>query len=176
MALDQSFMAASSMAASVHRFAVDANLISSLNMYILFTPLSISETSVSFLDINVSVCHWQWSSHYCPLQANWFTQLLVAFFLAPLSCQELEQFSRLRQADFISKFDEMCQLFTERGCPSSFVTSALERVRNIDLEKALKPTKPKTEERIPLIHASVPFEQSSSHKYHFKVSREAIWE
>ena len=36
-------------------FAVDANLISSLNMYNLFTRLSISETSVSFLDINVSV-------------------------------------------------------------------------------------------------------------------------
>ena len=62
----------------------------------------------------------------------------------------------------------MCKLFTERGYPSSIVTSALERVRNIDLEKALKPTKPKIEERIPLIHTSVPFEQSSSHKYHFE--------
>ena len=42
----------------------------------------------------------------------------------------------------------MCKFFAERGSPSSIVTSALERVRNIDRETALKPTEPKTEERI----------------------------
>ena len=38
---------------------------------------------------------------------------------------------------------------SRRGYPSSIVTSALERVRNIDRETALKPTESKTEERTP---------------------------
>ena len=44
----------------------------------------------------------------------------------------------------------MCKFFAERSYPSSIVTSALERVRNIDRETALIPTEPKTEERTPL--------------------------
>ena len=41
----------------------------------------------------------------------------------------------------------MCKFFAERGYPSSIVTSALERLHNIDRETALKP---KTEETTPL--------------------------
>ena len=43
----------------------------------------------------------------------------------------------------------MCKFFAERGYPSSTVTSALERIHNVDRETAIKPTEPKTEERIP---------------------------
>ena len=39
---------------------------------------------------------------------------------------------------------------SRRDYPSAIVTSALERVRNIDRETALKPTEPKTEEITPL--------------------------
>ena len=52
-------------------------------------------------------------------------------------------------SEFISKSDEICKFFAEGGYPSSIVTSALERVRNIDRETALKLTEPNTEERIP---------------------------
>ena len=117
----------------------------------------ISEASVTFLDINVPVNDSGLATtvHYKPTDSHSYLLHSSSHPSHVKNSIPYSQFLRLRRlcsdnSDLISKSDEMCKFFAERSYPSSIVTSALERVRNIDRETALKPTEPKTEERTPL--------------------------
>ena len=116
----------------------------------------ISPISVTFLDINVSIGDSGLATtvHYKPTDSHSYLLYSSSHPSHVKNSIPYSQFLRLRRlcsddSDFGSKSDEMCKFFAERCYPSSTVTSALERVHNIDRETALKPTEPKTEERIP---------------------------
>ena len=117
----------------------------------------ISTSSVTFLDINVSIQNdgLATSVHYKPTDSH--SYLLHSSSHPPHVKNSIpySQFLRLRRlcsddTDFSAKADEICHFFAERNYPNSVVTDALERVHNISRETALKPSESKSEDRIPL--------------------------
>ena len=117
-----------------HPLAMSLTSINSFHPALKYT-WEISETSLAFLDIKVSIsgnglCT---SVHYKPTDS----QLFVTFIVTSITCQELHSlfsisfFRRLcsDDFDFSSKSEEMCQLFEKRGYPVSVVKAGLYRAQ-----------------------------------------------
>ena len=117
----------------------------------------ISETSVTFLDINISVQDNKLATsvHY---KTHRFAQLLTVLVFPPISRQRLNSVlpifsdsvgSAAKIQTLNSKCDEMSNFFSERGYPDSILSKALNRVQNVNRESALEPSASDNEERIP---------------------------
>ena len=114
-----------------------------LNPKLLVLSAEISETSVTFLVISVSV---NYSGLAMPTTVHYYPNDSHSYFLRSSSHPShvknsipYSQFLRLRRlyshdSDFIPKSDEMCKFFAEREYPSSVVTSALEHRQRNGLE------------------------------------------
>ena len=100
----------------------------------------ISEASITFLDINISVQDNKATSVHYKSQVR-FAQLLTVLIFPPISRQRLNsiysQFLRLRRlcsddSDFNSRCGKMSNFFSERGYPDSILSKALNRVQNVN--------------------------------------------
>lgn len=116
----------------------------------------ISETSLDFLDIKVSIsgnglCT---SVHYKPTDSHSY---LLHSSLHPSHVKNsipYSQFLRLRRlcsddSDFSNKTQEMCQFFEKRGYPSSDIQAAHHRAQQIDRRSALRTLHKEKNDRIP---------------------------
>ena len=151
--IDDCFGATSFGRPGLHRFI---QFVNTFHPALEFT-WEISTSSVTFLDINVSIQNdgLATSVHYKPADSH--SYLLHSSSHPPQVKNSIpySQFLRLRRlcsddTDFSAKADEMRNFFAERNYPNSVVTDALERVHNISRETALKPSESKSEDRIPL--------------------------
>ena len=116
----------------------------------------ISETSVTFLDINISVQDNKLATsvHYKPTDSYSYLLYSSSHPSHVKDSIPYSQFLRLRRlcsedSDFNSKCDEMSNFFSERGYPDSILSKALNRVQNVNRESALEPSASDNEERIP---------------------------
>ena len=116
----------------------------------------ISETSVTFLEINISVRDNKLATsvHYKPTDSHSY---LLYSSSNPSHVEDSiphSQFLRLcrlcsEDSDFNSKRDEMSNFFSERGYPDNILSKALTCVQNVNRESALEPSASDNEERIP---------------------------
>ena len=116
----------------------------------------ISETSVTFLNINISVQDNKLATsvHYKPTDSHSYLLYSSSHPSHVKDSIPYSQFLRLRRlcsedSDFNSKCDEMSNFFSERGYPDSILSKALNRVQNVNRESALEPSASDNEERIP---------------------------
>ena len=114
----------------------------------------ISQTSVTFLDIKISVQdnNLATSVHYKPTDSH--SYLLYSSSHQSQDSIPYFQFLRLRRfcsddSDFNSRCDEMSNFFSERGYLDNILSKALNRVQNVDRESASEPSASNNEERIP---------------------------
>jgi len=118
--------------------------------------LEISDTSLAFLDIKVSIegnglCA---SVHYKPTDSH--SNLLYSSSHPSHVKNSIpySQFLGLRRlcsgdSDFSLKSEERCDFFDKRGYPASVVQAGHHRAQNIDLQSALQSSQTKTNDRIP---------------------------
>ena len=106
----------------------------------------ISETSVTFLDINISVQDNKLATsvHYKPTDSHSYLLYSSSHPSHVKDSIRYSQFLRLRRlcsedSDFNSKCDEMSNFFSERGYPDSILSKALNRVQNVNRESVLEP-------------------------------------
>ena len=116
----------------------------------------ISETSVTFLDINISVQDNKLATsvHYKPTDLHSYLLYSSSHPSHVKDSIPYSQFLRLRRlcsedSDFNSKCDEMSNFFSERGYPDSNLSKAFNRVQNVNRDSALEPSASDNEERIP---------------------------
>ena len=116
----------------------------------------ISETSVTFLDIHISVQDNKLATsvHYKPTDSHSYLLYSSSHPSHVKDSIPYSQFLRLRRlcsedSDFNSKCDEMSNFFSERGYPDSILSKALNRVQNVNRESTLEPSASDNEERIP---------------------------
>ena len=116
----------------------------------------ISETSVTFLDVNISVQDNKLATsvHYKPTDSHSYLLYSSSHPSHVKDSIPYSQFFRIRRlcsedSDFNSKCDEMSNFFFERGYPDSILSKALNRVQNVNRESALEPSASDNEERIP---------------------------
>ena len=116
----------------------------------------ISDTSLAFLDIRVSIegnglCT---SVYYKPTDSHSY---LLYSSLHPLHAKNsipYSQFLRLRRlfsddSDFSLKSEEMCNFFNKRGYPASVVQVGHHRAQQIDRQSALQRSQRENNDRIP---------------------------
>ena len=116
----------------------------------------ISETSLAFLDIKVSIsgnglCT---SVHYKPIDSNSYLLHSSSHPSHVKNSIPYSQFLRLRRLcsddfDFSSKSEEMCQFFEKRGYPASVVKAGLHRAQQFDWQSALQTSQKDKNDRIP---------------------------
>ena len=118
----------------------------------------ISETSVTFLNINISVqdntCNLATSVHYKPTDSHSY---LLYSSSHPSHVKDsilYSQFLRFRRlcsndSDFNSKCDEMSNFFFDRGYPGNILSKPLNHVQKVNGESALEPSASNNEQRIP---------------------------
>ena len=113
----------------------------------------ISETSVTFLDINISVQdnNLATSVYYKPTDSHSYLLYSSSHPSHIKDSIPYSQFLRLRilcsgDSDFNSKCDEMSNFFSERGYPDNILSKALNRVQNVNRESALEPSASNNEE------------------------------
>ena len=116
----------------------------------------ISETSLAFLDIKVSIsgnglCT---SVHYKPTDSHSYLLHSSSHPSHVKNAIPYSQFLRLRRlcnddSDFSNKSQEMCQFFEKRGYPSSVVQAAHRRAQQIDRQSALQTSQKDKNDRIP---------------------------
>ena len=123
---------------------------------VLLRTTHISETSVTFLDINISVQDNKLATsvHYKPTDSHSYLLYSSSHPSHVKDSIPYSQFLRLRRlcskdSDFNSKCDEMSNFFSERGYPDSILSKALNRVQNVNRESALESSASDNEERIP---------------------------
>ena len=117
----------------------------------------IFETSVTFLDINISAQdnNLATSVHYKPTDSHSYSALYSFSHLSHVKDSiPYSQFLRLCRlcsddSDFNSKCDEMSNFFSEHGYPDNILSKAPHRVQNVNRESALEPSASNNEERIP---------------------------
>ena len=128
-----------------------------LEQFIAFVKFTweISETSVTFLDINISVQDNKLATsvHYKPTDSHSYLLYSSSHPSHVKDSIPYSQFLRLRRlcsedSDFNSKCDEMSNFFSERGYSDSILSKALNRVQNVNRESALEPSASDNEERI----------------------------
>ena len=105
----------------------------------------ISETSVTFLDINISVQDNKLATsvHYKPTDSHSYLLYSSSHASHVIDSIPYSQFLWLRRlcredSDFNSQCDEMFNFFSERGYPDSILFKALNRVQNVNKESALE--------------------------------------
>ena len=116
----------------------------------------ISETSINFLDINISVQDNNLATivHYKPTDSHSYLLYSSSHPSHVKDSIPYSQFLRLRRlcsedSDFNSKCDETSNFFSESGYPDSILSKALNRVQNVNRESALEPASD-NEEQVPL--------------------------
>ena len=122
----------------------------------MFVTWEISENSLAFLDIKLSINDngLSTSVHYKPSDSH---NYLLHSFSHPQHVKNaipFSQFLRLRRlcsddTDFNNKCEEMCQFFKKRGYPDSAVTTGKHRAQEIDRETALQTSQNEETDRIP---------------------------
>ena len=112
----------------------------------------ISETSLGFLDIKVSIsgnglCT---SVHYKPTDSHSYL-LHLSHPSHVKNCIPYSPYSRLcsDDSDFSNKSEEMCQFFEKRGYPASVIQAAHHRAQQIDGQSALQTSQKEKNDRIP---------------------------
>ena len=150
--IDDCFGAASCSKDELNQFITFVN---SFHPALKFT-WEISESSIAFLDINVSINDNSLSTsvHYKPTDSH--SYLLHSSSHPPHVKNSIpySQFLRLRRlcsddSDFTTKSDEMCKFFKDRGYPDSAVITGRDRVQQIEQQTALQTSQRSKEERIP---------------------------
>ena len=129
----------------------------------------ISETSLAFLDIKLSVNGdgLSTSVHYKPTDSQ---NYLLHSFSHPQHVKNAIpsfKFLRLRrlcsdESDFNSKCEEMCQFLKKSGYPDSAVTTGKRRAQEIDRETALQTPQNEETIRIPFTLTYHPQQQCHS--------------
>ena len=116
----------------------------------------ISETSVTFLDINISFQdnNLATSVHYKPTDSHSYLLYSSSHPSHVRDSIPYSQFLRLRRlcsddSEFNSKCDEMSNFLSEVGYPDNILSKALNRVQNVNRESALEPPASTNEQRIP---------------------------
>ena len=116
----------------------------------------ISETSVTFLVINISVQdnNLATSVHYKPTDSHSYLLYSSSYPSHVQNSIPYSQFLRLRglcsdDSDFNSKCNEMSNFFSELGYPDNILSKTLNRLRNVSSESTLEPSAWNNEERIP---------------------------
>ena len=116
----------------------------------------ISETSLAFLDIKVSIrgnvpCT---SVHYKPTGSHSYLLYSSSHPSHVKNAIPYSQFLRLRRlcsddSDFSSKSEEMCQFFEKRGYPVSVVKVGHHRAQQFDRQSSLQTSQKDKNDRIP---------------------------
>ena len=116
----------------------------------------ISETSLAFLDIKVSIrgnalCT---SVHYKPTDSHSYLLYSSSHPSHVKNSIPYSQFLRLRRlcsddSDFSSKSEEMCQFFEKRGYPVSVVKASHHRAQQFDRQSSLQTSQKDKNDRIP---------------------------
>ena len=116
----------------------------------------ISETSLAFLDIKVSIrgnllCT---SVHYKPSDSHSYLLYSSSHPSHVKNSIPYSQFLRLRRlcsddSDFSSKSEEMCQFFEKRGYPVSVVKAGYHRAQQFDRQSSLQTSQKGKNDRIP---------------------------
>ena len=116
----------------------------------------ISNTSLAFLDIKVSVegnglCT---SVHYKPTDSHSYLLYSSSHPSHVKNSIPYSQFLRLRRlcsedSDFSFKSEEMCNFFDKRGYPASVVQAGHHRAQQIDRQSALQTSQKENNNRIP---------------------------
>ena len=116
----------------------------------------ISETSLAFLDIKVSIrgnalCT---SVHYKPTDSHSYLLYSLSHPSHVKNSIPYSQFLRLRRlcsddSDFSSKSEEMCQFFEKRGYPVSVVKAGHHRAQQFDRQSSLQTSQKDKNDRIP---------------------------
>ena len=137
---------------SVNRFIPSVN---SFHPALKYT-WEISETSLAFLDIKVSIsgnglCT---SVHYKPTDSHSYLLHSSSHPSHVKNSIPYSQFLRLRRlcsddSDFSNKSKEMCTFFEKRGYPASVIQAAHHRAQQIDRQSALQTSQKEKNDRIP---------------------------
>ena len=116
----------------------------------------ISDTSLAFLDVNVSVegnglCT---SVHYKPTDSHSYLLYSSSHPSHVKNSIPYSQFLRLRRlcsedSDFSLKSAEMCEFFGKRGYPAPVVEAGHHRAQQIDRQSALQTSQKENNNRIP---------------------------
>ena len=129
---------------------------SAVQIYEFLIFWEISETSIAFLDIKVSinVNGLSTSVHYKPTDSHSYLLHSSSHPSHVKNSIPFSQFLRLRRlcsddSDFSNKSEEMCHFFKNRGCPDSVVNTAQHRAQQIDRQSALQTSQKEKNERIP---------------------------
>ena len=116
----------------------------------------ISDTSLAFLDIKVSVegNGLYTSVHYKPTDSHSYLLYSSSHPSHFKNSIPYSQFLRLRRlcsedSDFSLKSEEMCEFFDKRGYPASVVEAGHHRARQIDRQSALQTSQKENNNRIP---------------------------
>ena len=132
--------------------------ITSVNSFhpVLKYTWEISETSLAFLDIKVSIsgnglCT---SVHYKSTDSHSYLLHSSSYPSHVKNSIPYSQFLRLRRlcsddSDFFNKSKEMCQFFKKHGYPASVIQAAHHRAQQIDRQAALKTSQKEKNDRIP---------------------------
>ena len=126
-----------------------------LLLFIKYT-WEISETSLAFLDIKVSIsgnglCT---SVHYKSTDSHSYLLHSSSHPSHVKNSIPYSQFLRIRRlcsdgSDFSNKSKEMCQFFEKRGYPASVIQAAHHRAQQIDRQSALQTSQKENNDRIP---------------------------
>ena len=116
----------------------------------------ISETSIAFLDINVSIHNNGLSAsvYYKPTDAHSYLLLSSSHPYHVKNSIPFSQFLRLRrlcsyELDFSNKSEEVLQFFKNRGYPDSVVKTAQERAQTTNQQSAPQASQKEENQRIP---------------------------
>ena len=116
----------------------------------------ISDTSVAFLDISVSISGNRLSTsvHYKPTDSHSYLSYSSSHPKHTLDSIPYSQFLRLRRlcsddVDFANKCQDMCSFFLNRNYPHDVVSRALAKVSDVSRESALVSNTRTTNNRIP---------------------------
>ena len=122
----------------------------------------ISETSLAFLDIKVSIsgnvlCT---SVHYKPTDSHSYLLYSSSHPSHVKNSIPYSQYLRLRRlcsddSDFSSKSEEMCQFFAKRGYPVSVVKAGHHRAQQFDRQSSLQTSQKDKNDRIPFTSLSI---------------------
>ena len=150
--IDDCIGAISSSGEELNRFITSVN---SFHPALTYT-WEISETSLAFLDIKVSIsgnglCT---SVHYKPTDSHSYLLHSSSHPSHVKNSIPYSQFLRLRRlcsddSDFSNKSKEMCQFFEKRGYPASVIQAAHHRAQQIDRQSALQTSQKEKNDRIP---------------------------
>ena len=117
----------------------------------------VSECSIAFLDINVSISGNRLSTsvHYKPTDSHSYLLHSSSHPAHVKNSIPYSQFLRLRRlcsddTDFSEKAEEMCQFFKARGYPDPVIHNSKHRAQSVHPQSALLSSHNKLEGRIPL--------------------------